>query len=278
MSDEPSGRPRRIRPRFHYELFSCGLSGHELLGTDVAVVEPSDSLLVRDLGDGLRWHRCVRCDGWTPLPKPSRPSAERLPPREDIQLPLRGRALRDRYVLRLIAVDRILHFVVLAALAVAVFVFAAKRDAFSATFYRILDAVQNGVGGPGGQSGSGLLDELNKAFTASSTSLLLIGLVLSAYAVLEGAEAVGLWHGWRWAEYLTFIATAALLIPEIYELTGTVTVTKVIALIVNIAVVIYLLLAKRLFGLRGGARAEAAEREHDSGWPALERALPAAAD
>jgi len=37
----------------------------------------------------------------------------------------------------------------------------------------------------------------------------------------------------------------------------------------------YLLFAKRLFGLRGGGRAETAERDRDSGWPALERSLPA---
>jgi hypothetical protein len=37
---------------------------------------------------------------------------------------------------------------------------------------------------------------------------------------------------------------------------------------------IYLLLAKRLFGLRGGAAAGEAESEHDRGWEALERTTP----
>jgi hypothetical protein len=46
-------------------------------------------------------------------------------------------------------------------------------------------------------------------------------------------------------------------------------------LIINVAVVGYLLFAKRLFGLRGGGRAEAAEYDHDTGWKALERTLPA---
>lgn len=281
MSDEPSGdrpgpgRPQRRKSRFHYELISCGLGGHELLGTDVATIEPSDALVVREFGDGLRWHRCVRCDSWVPLVPPDRPTADRLPPREEIELPLRGRALRDRYVLRLIAVDRVVHFLVLAVLAVAVFLFAAKRDALSSTFYNILDAVQGSVGGPGGESGSGLLAELQKAFSTTSTTLLLVGAVVAAYAALEGIEAIGLWRGRRWAEYLTFVGTTVLLIPEIYELTGTVTVTKIIAMVVNIAVVVYLLFAKRLFGLRGGARAEADERYHDSGWPALEQATPA---
>jgi hypothetical protein len=64
------------------------------------------------------------------------------------------------------------------------------------------------------------------------------------------------------------------LIPEVYELTGRITVTKIITLIINLAVVGYLLFAKRLFGLRGGGRAEAAERAHDTGWQALERTSP----
>ena len=38
------------------------------------------------------------------------------------------------------------------------------------------------------------------------------------------------------------------------------------AFIINLAVAVYLLYAKRLFGLRGGGRAERAEREADTGW------------
>lgn len=267
-------RSKGLRPRFHYELIGCGLRGHELLGTDVAEIRPADSLLVRELGDGLRWYRCVRCDAWVTLPPPATPTREHLPERSEITLPLRGRPLRDRYVLRLIALDRLLHFLVLGALAVAVFLFAADRAALSHTFYRILDAVQGGVGGPSGQGGGGILRELQRAFAAKSSTVWFVGWVLAGYAVLEGVEAVGLWFAKRWAEYLTFIATTVLLIPEVYELTGRITVIKIIALIINLAVVIYLVFAKRLFGIRGGGRAEAAEQARDTGWQALERTLP----
>ncbi len=268
-------RPKGVRPRFHYELIGCGLRGHELLGTDVAEIRPSDDLLVRELGDGLRWYRCVRCDAWVPLPPPEAPAREHLPERSAIALPLRGRPLRDRYVLRLIALDRLLHFVLLGVLAVGVFVFIADRAALSPTFYRIVDAVQGGVGGPSGNSGGGILRELQRAFAAKESTLWLVGLVLAGYALLEGVEAVGLWFAKRWAEYLTFIATTLLLIPEVYELTGRITATKIITLIINVAVVVYLLFAKRLFGLRGGGRAEAEEYALDTGWAALERTLPA---
>jgi uncharacterized membrane protein (DUF2068 family) len=97
---------------------------------------------------------------------------------------------------------------------------------------------------------------------------------LGGYAVLEGVEAVGLWWQKRWAEYLTLIATALFLPLEIWELTHRVTPFKILAFIINVAVVVYLLYAKRLFGIRGGAAAEQAERQRDIGWEALERTAP----
>jgi uncharacterized membrane protein (DUF2068 family) len=121
----------------------------------------------------------------------------------------------------------------------------------------------------------GIAYDVRRLFSVRSGTLTKIGIALSIYALLEGAEAVGLWLGKRWAEYLTFIVTASLLPLEVWELTDRFSVLKVLTMIVNVAVVVYLLLAKRLFGLRGGAGAERAERERDSGWPALERTTPA---
>jgi uncharacterized membrane protein (DUF2068 family) len=270
-------RPARRGPTVHYELIDCGLHGHALLGTDAAEIRSCDDVVVREGRDGLRWHRCLRCDSWIPLPPPAEPAREHLPDRADVVLPLRGRPLRDRYVLRLIAVDRFVHFVLLAVLAVAVFVFAVERNVLSQTFSRVLDVMQGGVGGPNGQGDEGILGDLQHAFSARTSTLWAIGLVLAGYALLEGVEAIGLWYARRWAEYLTFVATSLLLIPEIYELTGRVTTGKVLALVINLAVVAYLLFAKRLFGLRGGARADAAAYALDTGWPALERTTPRAA-
>ncbi|HVW43536.1 MAG TPA: DUF2127 domain-containing protein [Amycolatopsis sp.] len=258
---------------FRYELLACARNGHVLVGKDVARIRPEDAMIVREC-DGLRWHRCLRCDGWLPLRPPDQPEREFAPAPEEVEIPLRGRLLRDRYVLRLIALDRVVHFLVLAVLAVGIFVFARERDALSGPFFRIVDAIQGGIGGRTGSSGEGMLGELSKAFTARGSTLSLIGLVVSAYAVLEGIEAIGLWLGKRWAEYLTFVATTILLVPEVYELTHRVSVLKILTLVINLLVVAYLLFAKRLFGLRGGARAEAAERARDVGWPSLERVLP----
>ena len=266
-------KPRRFVPRFHYELIACGLSGHELVGTEVAEVRPQDALLVRER-DGLRWYRCVRCDSWLPLPAPLAPTRRHLPPRHEIELPLRGRPLRDKFVLRLIAVDRGLHFVVLSVLAAAIFVFASHRLKLRHAFFRILSDLHGGVAGVTQTGQHGLLADLVRLFTVSQTRLYVTGAAVAVYAALEGAEMVGLWLLKRWAEYLTFVATSALLPLEVYELTVRVSPLKIVALVVNLAIVVYLLLAKRLFGLRGGAAAERRERQRDSGWQALERVTP----
>ena len=272
--DQPPGTipPRRFLPKFHYELIACGFAGHELVGTDAARVRDEDAVVVRESPDGLRWYRCLRCDSWLALEPPAEPTRETPPHRDEVELPLRGRALRDKIVLRLIAIDRAFHFLVLGAIAVAIFVFAARRETLRGPVFRALADLQGPVNTH--TSHTGLLGEIRKAFSLQAGTLTKIGFVVSAYAVLEGAEAFGLWLQRRWAEYLTFIATAALLPLEVYEIADKRSPLKIATFVINLAVVVYLLLAKRLFGLRGGAAAEEAIRERDAGWPAIDRATP----
>src|SRR3954469_5955404 len=127
-------RPRRFLPRFHYELLVCGLRGHELVGTDAAEIGIEDAAVVRPGPDGARWHRCLRCDSWVVLPPPAQPTRQHPPERDDIELPLRGRPLRDKFVLRLIAVDRAFHFIVLGLLAILVFAVASNQASLRHTF------------------------------------------------------------------------------------------------------------------------------------------------
>jgi uncharacterized membrane protein (DUF2068 family) len=268
-------KPRRFRPRFHWELLVCGVRGHELIGTDAARLRPEDAVVARE-EDGIRWYRCVRCDSWVPLAPPVKPTRETPPPRDEIELPLRGKALRDRVVLRIIAIDRAIHFVVLAVLAVAVFLFAAHEIRVRDAFYRVVNAIQGSTGGPAHASGHGFLHSIEHIFTLKSSTLYAVAAAAAAYAVLEGAEAVGLWYQKRWAEYLTFVATIAFIPYEIYELSRAVSPFKLVAFLVNVAIACYLLFAKRLFGLRGGGAAEERERRRDVGWEALERTAPSA--
>jgi uncharacterized membrane protein (DUF2068 family) len=263
-------KPKRFRPKLHYELLVCGASGHELVGTDAAELRPQDSVLAVD-AEGVRWHRCLRCDSWLPLPRPVSPARETLPGRDELELPLRGRPLRDKIVLRAIAIDRGLHFVVLGLLGLAILLFASRQTQLRDTFYKVAADLS---GGPVQQDKVGFLGELNKLFSLRSSTLHLVGFGVLAYAALEGIEAIGLWLQKRWAEYLTLIATALFIPLEVYEIVHKGSPLKVIALIVNVAIVVYLLYAKRLFGIRGGAAAEHAQRERDMGWEALERATP----
>lgn len=267
--------PRRFVPKLHYELLVCGARGHELIGTDAAEVRPEDAIVVFE-DRGQRWHRCLRCDSWLPLDGPQEPSRPFPPERDEIQLPRRGKPLRDRIVLRLIAIDRALHFLVLALLGGAILLFASHRGQLKSTFYRVVDDLQRGVGGGPVQSGrhAGILKEFDRLFALNSGHLKLFGAAALAYALLEGIEAVGLWYEKRWAEYLTLLVTASFLPIEVKEIVTKGTWFKIFAFVLNVAVVIYLLSAKRLFGVKGGHRALEREREKDMGWGALERAAP----
>jgi uncharacterized membrane protein (DUF2068 family) len=278
MRVPPGTECPRGRFKIDWELIGCGLHGHALVGTDAANVRPEHHHLVRD-ADGIRWHRCLRCDAWLALPPPALPTQDHPPDRDQIEVPLRGKALRDRFVLRLIAVDRAFHFLVLGLLGVAVLLFAADRQSLRHAFFRVLTDLQGGVGGgPVQNTGHvGILHELDKLFTLRTGTLKAVGFALIGYAVLEGVEAVGLWLTKRWAEYLTFLATTVLLPLEIYELIHRSTPLKIIGFLINLAVVVYLLYAKRLFGVRGGGAAERAERERDMSWETIESAtLPPA--
>ena len=68
-----------------------------------------------------------------------------------------------------------------------------------------------------------------------------VGVGAFLYAVLFTIEGVGLWRSKRWAEYLTVIATLSFVPLEVFELTRTVTPPRLAALVVNLAVVAYLL-------------------------------------
>src|SRR6201990_3073230 len=151
-------RPRRFRPKLRYELIGCGRHGHEIVGADAAALRAEDELFARDSG-GLRWYRCLRCDSWVALTPPTDPATRFPPERHEVTVPLRGRPLRDKYVLRVIAVERAFHFLVLSALAAAIFLFASNKAALNADFTKILNDLQGGLGGPVTNSRRGVVHD-----------------------------------------------------------------------------------------------------------------------
>jgi len=66
-----------------------------------------------------------------------------------------------------------------------------------------------------------------------------------AYAVLYLVEGIGLWMRKRWAEYFTTIVTASLIPFEVYELFRGVSIGKVAAVAINVAIVVYLICVLR---------------------------------
>jgi uncharacterized membrane protein (DUF2068 family) len=81
--------------------------------------------------------------------------------------------------------------------------------------------------------------------SARTRDALGVGAIL--YGVLELIEGFGLLARRRWAEYLVLIATSAFLPVEIDELLRHPSAVKALALLVNVAIVAYLVWRKRLF-------------------------------
>jgi len=80
------------------------------------------------------------------------------------------------------------------------------------------------------------------------------------YAAIFFVEGLGLALRKRWAEYFTIITTSSLLPIEIYELARRVSIGKSLALIVNVAVVAYLIFELRRYPKRNKARASVDKR------------------
>jgi uncharacterized membrane protein (DUF2068 family) len=111
-------------------------------------------------------------------------------------------------------------------------------------------------------SDSGLVRAIENALNANADTLNLVAGFLIFYGALQLVEGLGLWLLKRWGEYFAVVATSLFIPLEVYELTEKVTWLRIVALIVNVAAVVYLLVSKRLFELRGGHAAyERAQRE-----------------
>lgn len=259
----PTGPPLEGMPhgRWHPETLVCSFRGHVAPAAFVRVVDDDDALIALAIRDSGHFARCLRCDAWI-LADPANAAAERLadPPLSSITFPRRGKDLSDAIVLRAIAIDRGFHAVVFGLIAVALFVIEARLPAVRGEAAKLLLQAQRGLESTGQDaSRSFLVRELIKVTHLQQSGLRLLLATATMYAVVEAVEAVGLWRQRRWAEYLTAVATAGFLPLEIHELSKRVTVTRVFALVINLAVLAYLVWAKHLFGLRGGEKEDVAE-------------------
>jgi uncharacterized membrane protein (DUF2068 family) len=176
----------------------------------------------------------------------------------------------------LIAVERGIHSVLFALIAILGLLLRSHLVGVQSSVRRFLDTLARNEQQTGRVTHHNfLVREGNKFLHLHNSTLEILIITATAYAVIEGVEAVGLWLEKRWAEYLTAVATAGLLPLEIHELTKRVTGLRVGALIVNLIILIYLVYAKELFGL---GRARRARREAERLDPARLFARPGAPD
>ncbi|MCV7422652.1 DUF2127 domain-containing protein [Mycobacterium yunnanensis] len=234
--------------RATWELRTCARRGH-------VTYAPDDEALAERLsgttGLGEVW-RCLRCGDFVPGPPHGRG------PADDAPMVIRGKALRQAIILRALAVERWIRAVVIALAAYAVWKFHGAQGSIQAAFDRDLPLLRN-AGIKVDQMTA--IHELEKALAAKPSTLALLTAALIAYAVIELVEGVGLWLLKRWGEYFAVVATSVFLPLEVYDLLSKgVTTTRLGAFVINVAAVIYLLVSKRLFGLRGGRAAYDAER------------------
>src|SRR5580700_511166 len=82
---------------------------------------------------------------------------------------------------------------------------------------------------------------LEKAAHVSPEQVKKLGLVSFLYAGLFLAEGTGLWLQKRWGGWLTVIITSSLVPVEIYEIYRHFSPVKVGVLVVNVAIVLYLI-------------------------------------
>jgi uncharacterized membrane protein (DUF2068 family) len=248
-----------------WSLLGCGRAGHVTFAPDEPELQEQ---LRAETAAGTAW-RCLRCADFIPGdpgghgPASSAPSVRR------------GQEVRSALILRVFAIERFVRALAFLGLAYGLWRFRTARQSISASFNRELPILRELFSQFGYRiDHSKLVGLVQHALTLSTRSITLLAAGLAVYAVVEVVEGAGLWLARRWGEYFAMVATSVGLPLEIYDLTRKVTATTLIFFAINLALVLYLVLTKRLFGARGGKHAYEARLRSES---VLEAAAEAAA-
>jgi uncharacterized membrane protein (DUF2068 family) len=266
----------RFHPkRWNEELWICSLHGHRAPAANVQSLRPGiDDALGVEVGN-LRLARCLRCDCWIAAHSRSAAQVARaeqtqaanhsieashvgvLPEFASLPKPRRGHDLEEAITMRLIALWRSAHAVVFALVAGLLLIVKTNLAGWKTSAGELISTLDSVVSETARTGSSGFfLKSLQKVSNLEPSTVTKLIALMVAYGLLEGVEGWGLWKERRWAEYLTVVATAGLIPFEIHELSKEVTVFRVGALVLNIAVIIFLVRAKRLFGVSGGKKKE----------------------
>jgi uncharacterized membrane protein (DUF2068 family) len=238
-----------------WSLLGCGASGHVTFAPDQPELRERLSVSTRE---GTAW-RCLRC-GTFVIGEPASSGPVSSAPRVR-----RDKEVRSALILRVFAVERLLRAIIFGGLAIAVWRFSSSRLSIEQAYDQMLPAVRTLLRELGfNVNHSKLLGLIQHAFRLDPHTLTLLALAAGAYAVIEVIEGVGLWLLKRWGEYFAMIATSVGIPYEIYDLTAKVTWLRVVAFVINVALVVYLVVSKRLFGVRGGKKAYEARLRSES--------------
>ena len=139
---------------------------------------------------------------------------------------------RSRRVLRLIAAERFVRGVLL--LAAGVYLLFHVNNDFGRVAEHVLRAVDLDPRRPLFHRLIAYLHHLH------ASEVRIAALFALGYGLLELVEGTGLWLDQLWAEYLTVIATSLLIPFELYELVHHPSALKAGGLVVNLAIVGYL--------------------------------------
>jgi uncharacterized membrane protein (DUF2068 family) len=238
-----------------WSLLGCGAKGHFTYAPDETELHETLSVAT---AEGMAW-RCLRCGAFVP----GDPSA--TGPVSQAPHVRRAKELRSALILRIFAVERFGRAILFGLIAIALWRFSASHASVEETFRRDFPALRSFLHQLGfNVNHSKLLGLIQHAFTLNSRTLAWLAIAAGGYAVIEVAEGIGLWLLKRWGEYFAMIATSVGLPYEIYDLTTKITVLRVLAFVVNLALVVYLVATKRLFGVRGGKKAYEARLRSES--------------
>jgi uncharacterized membrane protein (DUF2068 family) len=191
----------------------------------------------------------------------------------------RDKEVRSAIILRIFAIERFVRGLAVAALAVVVWRFRHSQVSVEEAFERerpVLHSLfeQLGIN----IDHSKLVGLITRALNLSPTTLRWLAVGLAVYAVIELIEGTGLWLAKRWGEYFAMVATSLGLPYEIYELISKVTAFKLALFAVNLLLVVYLVVTRRLFGVRGGKQAYEARLRSESIMDAAVNAAAAGPD
>jgi uncharacterized membrane protein (DUF2068 family) len=238
-----------------WNLYRCGRIGH----ITYAPEEPELSEYMHVTAPAGELWRCLRCGTFVKQEPAGSGPASQAP------VVKRGKEIRSELILRVFAIERCIRFLLFGGVAYAIWQFSTSRQSIAQTFNRDLPIIRSTFSQLGFNIGrSHLLIEFRKVLHVSQGTLALIAVGVAAFAVVELIEGVGLWLSKRWGEYFAMVVTSLGLPYEIYDLAEKVSWTKLVLFAINLALVLYLVLTKRLIGVRGGRKAYEAALRSDS--------------